>query len=225
MARWGMVIDLARCIGCAGCQMACKSENGTPPGITWCRVEVKDIGKFPSVRRIPLPVQCMHCREPECEKVCPTGATQKLENGIVHVDSEICMGCRACVLACPYGARYFYEEETGYYETLSVFEELAYKRHRVKTVTKCDFCQERIEQGLEKGLKPGVDRAATPACVINCMTKGRFFGDLDDPKSTVSLLVASGRAFQLLPGHPSDPQVYYLTPGTTLSTGRGEDVE
>jgi len=218
MPRYGMVVDLLRCIGCYGCQTSCKAENATPPGVTWARVEVTEMGKYPSVTRLNLPLLCMHCKEPECEKVCPSGATVKGEDGIVTVDDAKCIGCRYCMVACPYGARYFYENERGYFgDVLTPFEEVGYQRHKAGTVLKCDFCKHRIEDGLKKGLTVGVDREATPACVINCMCKARWFGDLDDPESEVSRLVASGQAFQLNPEVGTDPQVYYLPAGRIVS--------
>ncbi len=213
MTRYGMVIDLLRCIGCYGCQISCKAENGTRPGVLWARCEVEEVGKYPQTTRVFLPLLCMHCQEPECEKVCPTGATKKREDGIVFVDENKCIGCRYCMVACPYAARYFTDDSRGYFPgELTPYEMVSYPKHQVGVVTKCTFCNHRIEEGLKKGLKPGVDRAATPACVINCMTEGRYFGDLDDPNSTVSQLIASAQAFQLNPEFGTNPQVYYLPP-------------
>lgn len=218
MPRYGMVIDLLRCIGCYGCQMACKAEQGTPPGVTFARVEVSEVGKYPNVTRLNLPLLCMHCEEPACEKVCPTKATQKREDGIVFVDEEKCIGCKYCMMACPYAARYFVEEEKGYFgdQGLTPFEVYAYKKHKRGVALKCDYCKHRIDEGLKKGLVPGVDREATPACVINCMAKARYFGDLDDPNSEVAQMVASGQAFQLNPEHGTDPKTYYLPAGRTV---------
>ena len=219
MTRYGMVIDLLRCIGCYGCQMACKAENATPPGVTWARVEIKEVGKYPNVSRIMLPLLCMHCEDPECERVCPTKATEKRTDGIVTIDDSQCIGCRYCMMACPYGARYFNEGERTYFPGyVTPFERVGYARHKKGVVFKCDFCAHRIDAGLQKGLKPGVDRETTPACVINCMAKARYFGDLDDPTSEVSRLVAGGQAFQLLPEMGTRPQVFYLPAGRMIQT-------
>lgn len=219
MARWGMVIDLFRCIGCYGCQMSCKAENATPPGVTLARVEISEVGTYPNVTRINLPLLCMHCNEPPCEDVCPTKATQKREDGIVFVDETKCIGCKYCMIACPYGARYFVEEEKGYFgdQGLTPFEEIGYQRHTKGVVMKCDFCRPRIDAGLAQGLTPGIDREATPACVINCMAKARYFGDLDDPNSEVAQLVARGQGFQLKPEQGTDPNVYYLPAGRLVT--------
>jgi Fe-S-cluster-containing dehydrogenase component len=217
MVRYGMVIDLLRCIGCFGCQLACKAENATPKGILWARVEEKEIGKFPSVRKIYLPLLCMHCREPECEKVCPTKATTKREDGIVDIDDTKCIGCRYCMTACPYGSRYFMDGIKSYFDNaITPYEDFGYKKWQKGVTVKCNMCKDRIENGIKRGLNPGIDRAATPACVINCMSKARYFGDLDDPTSEVSRLIATGQAFQLLPEIGTDPQVYYLAPGRLM---------
>jgi Fe-S-cluster-containing dehydrogenase component len=117
------------------------------------------------------------------------------------------------MMACPYGARYFYEEVSYYFgDKPTPHEKRVYCQWTVGTVLKCDFCKDRVDEGRRKGLNPGVDREATPACVVNCMANARFFGDLDDPESTVCRLAASGRGVQLLPELGTNPQVYYLLP-------------
>jgi len=148
MVRYGMVIDLKRCLGCDTCTMACKAANATTRGILWNRVLKYETGKYPHVRLNYLPVLCMHCKEPECEKVCPTGATSKREDGIVAVDNEKCVGCRYCMLACVYASRSFYEEVRTFYPGhMTRFEQTGYDRHRLGTVEKCDFCSERVQAG------------------------------------------------------------------------------
>ncbi len=113
MPRYGMVIDLLRCIGCHGCQMACKAENATPPGITFARVAFQEVGKFPNMAKIMLPLVCMHCDDPACVDACPTGATQKRQDGIVFIDQDKCIGCKYCMMACPYAARYYHDSPSG----------------------------------------------------------------------------------------------------------------
>lgn len=212
MPRYGMVIDLQRCIGCYGCMISCKAEHFLPPGIFWARVLMREEGKYPSVRKIMLPVLCNHCKEAACVKVCPSGATEKREDGIVVVDSDKCVGCRYCMMACPYGSRYYNEDRQRYFpgQGPTPWEKLSDEQLQTGVVMKCTFCVEKIEEGIKKGLKPGVDREATPSCVNNCMTKARYFGDLDDPDSEVSRLIRSQRGRQLHPEHGTDPSVYYI---------------
>src|SRR3989304_6249208 len=88
MERWGMVLDLKRCIGCHACTMACKAENATPPGVFWARVLEKEMGKYPTAKRTFLPVLCNHCQDPPCERVCPTGATYRRAGGGCFVGDE-----------------------------------------------------------------------------------------------------------------------------------------
>ncbi len=204
MPRLGMVIDLKKCAGCYACVAACKAEHATPPGVFWCRVVKQESGTYPRVRRVPLPLQCMHCADPPCEKVCPTGATEQRTDGIVFVDYAKCMGCRACMIACPYQARYFLAELRPYYggQGLTPYEAFGYVANGYVqgTVTKCNFCLERLEAGNE------------PACVANCPGRARYFGDLGDPESDPSRLIRDRRGFQLHPEFGTDPSVYYLPP-------------
>ena len=105
--QYAMVIDTRRCIGCHACTVSCKSENDVPLGHNRCWVEYTEKGSFPNVDRSFLPRLCNHCSQPACVDVCPTGATYKRkEDGIVVVDDDICIGCKYCVHACPYDARY-----------------------------------------------------------------------------------------------------------------------
>lgn len=198
--RLGMVIDLKRCIGCFGCQIACKAENGTRPGTLYARVMRQETGAFPNVRRLSLPLLCMHCSAAPCVEVCPTGASQQRDDGIVFVDPDVCVGCRSCVMACPYGARYYQDAEHVYFREASAtpYETARYQSHPSGVVEKCDFCRHRLERGLE------------PACVANCMCKARIFGDLDDPESEVSRLIREQGGFQLNAELGTDPSVYYL---------------
>jgi Fe-S-cluster-containing dehydrogenase component len=199
--RYGMVIDLKRCISCYACQIACKSENATPPGVLYAWAFRVERGEYPDTEQVYLPMLCNHCDEPSCVDVCPTGATYKRdEDGIVVVDADKCVGCRSCMMACPYHARYYLDQIRAYYpgQGLTPYEEVGYKRHSAGTVEKCNFCVDRLGEGLE------------PACVSNCPAVARIFGDLDDPDSEVSKLVKRGHAFQLLVEMGTQPSVYYL---------------
>ena len=214
MARWGMVINLNRCIGCYGCMVACKQEHFLPPEIFWCRVLIGETGKYPAVTKQIYPVLCNHCDEASCVAVCPTKASTKREDGIVIIDYDKCVGCRSCLIACPYQQRSFYANEKEYFPNQGLTElELIGKElslFQEGTVLKCNFCLERTDGGLNRGLKPGIDRDATPACVNVCPAKARYFGDLDDPESEVSILIKEKRAFQLHPEFGNNPSVFYI---------------
>jgi phenylacetyl-CoA:acceptor oxidoreductase subunit 1 len=215
MVRWGMLIDLKRCIGCYSCIIACKQEHFLPPDIFWNRILVSETGKYPQVTNHVYPVLCNHCREAICVKVCPSEATLQREDGIVHIDYDKCVGCTYCVIACPYQQRIFYSDgDKGYFpgQGLTELELIGKKLYPLQpgTVVKCNFCEEKIDEGIRKGLKPGIDREATPACVNNCPTKARHFGNLDDPKSNLSTLIRQRKGFQLHPEFGTDPSVYYI---------------
>ncbi|MFC2068725.1 sulfate reduction electron transfer complex DsrMKJOP subunit DsrO [Chloroflexota bacterium] len=200
MPRWGMVLDLSRCIGCYACVMACKTENGTPKGVFWAKVLEQEVGKFPSARRVFWPVLCNHCQAPTCVEVCPSGATNQRPDGIVEVDYNKCIGCRYCIQACPYNIRVFMDEIEGYFpKELTPYEKVKYEEWQAGTVTKCTFCVHRVDNNLE------------PACVIACPSGARVFGDLDDPNSKVSMLIRKFRGTQLRPEAATDPSVYYLS--------------
>ena len=207
MARYGMVIDLKRCYGCYSCVMACKQANCTPPGVFWSRVLRGEMGDYPNSVRQALPVLCMQCEEPDCMKVCPTGATYQTEDGIVRVDKNKCIGCKYCMMACPYGARYTVPEYKSYFpeglpiSDYEMFCMLAWEEKSGNGVsTKCDFCIDRRAGGKD------------PACVEVCPAKARVFGDLDDPASEISYLIKTKRGFVLRPEVGTEPKVYYLPP-------------
>ncbi len=217
MVRYGMVVDLRKCIGCYACVISCKQEHFFPPGVYGARVLVWESGKFPMSNKEILPLLCNHCQESICVKVCPTGASIKREDGIVIVDKDKCMGCRYCVIACPYQSRSYYADGKKEYfpgQGLTKWEAIGQELSGLQpgTVVKCDFCVDRIEKGIKMGLKPGIDREATPVCVLNCMAGARYFGDLEDPESEVSRLVVRERhGKQLHPEFGTDPSVYYLS--------------
>jgi Fe-S-cluster-containing dehydrogenase component len=197
--RYGMVIDLKKCIGCDTCTVACKATNATPRGISWNRVLKYETGKYPHSKLNFLPITCMHCEKPECLKACPTGATIKRDDGILMIDSDKCTGCRYCMVVCPYTARRFFDRLVTYYpEHMTPFEKLGYQNHTRGIVQKCDFCLERVEQGLQ------------PSCVVSCTANARFFGNLNDPDSEVSRLIRERKGFVLSPERGTKPSVYYL---------------
>ena len=199
--RWGMAIDLKRCVGCQSCTLACKVENGTPPGIFWMRVLEKEEGTYPVARKVFLPVRCNHCSEPPCVPVCPTGASYKRKkDNLVLINQDKCIGCRACVVACPYQVRFISEDAKGYYgDELTPYEAESYKKWQPRTVQKCTFCVDRLETGRE------------PACVQTCPTRALVFGNLNDTESEIARLVRGRAHFQPRAELGTDPSLYYLT--------------
>jgi Fe-S-cluster-containing dehydrogenase component len=208
MVRWGMVIDLRKCIGCQACTIACKAENLTPRGVYWNRVLKRETGEYPNVSREFLPKPCMHCENPPCVRVCPTEASYKRPDGIVMIDYDKCIGCKYCIAACPYGARTYLDDVGSYFPSagLSQVEEYRSGEHERGVVEKCTFCVDRLEEGLE------------PACVQTCPPQARYFGDLDDPESEVSKLIRTNETVQLFRELGTNPSVYYIprTKGASL---------
>lgn len=176
--RYGMVIDLRRCFGCHACSIACKAEQDVPLGFFKSWVMVSEKGRYPDAKRNFLPVLCNHCDSPPCVAACPTQATKLRRDGIVDLDEEVCMGCKYCIQACPYGVRYI---DPG-----------------ARTVRKCDFCLHRVQQGM------------LPSCVNTCNARARVFGDLNEPGSAVSRLIASETVAVLRPTMNTDPRVFYI---------------
>jgi phenylacetyl-CoA:acceptor oxidoreductase subunit 1 len=208
--RWGMVIDLRRCVGCQTCTIACKQEHALPAGIQWRFVADCEVGQYPDVRRVFLPMQCMHCTEPPCVGVCPTGASRRRDDGIVWVAYETCVGCGYCAVACPYAARHLVREADGYFAEPVPAERATAQPARQGVMTKCTFCKERVDRGRAEGLRPGVDPDATPMCAVACIAGAIVFGDLDDPTSAVARLVVEQPAVPLMPECGTAPSVYYV---------------
>ncbi|MFQ5898246.1 MAG: 4Fe-4S dicluster domain-containing protein [Candidatus Methylomirabilia bacterium] len=209
--HWGMVIDLVRCVGCQTCTIACKQEHGLPADVVWRFVADCEVGQYPDVRRLFLPMQCMHCAEPPCVPVCPTGASRKREDGIVWVEYRNCVGCGYCAMACPYQARHFIHEAKGFFPGGPTPPEQATARpERQGVMTKCTFCVERVDRGMAQGLRPGVDTEATPVCAVACIAGAIIFGDLDDPESPVSRLIKQRGGVRLMTELGTEPCVYYL---------------
>ena len=210
--RWGMVIDKRKCTGCYACTVACIAEYKLPPGVVYRPVMEKEHGSYPNVTREFIPRPCMHCDNPPCVKGCPVKATYKREDGIVVIDYDLCIGCRTCLVNCPYGARTydrgrFYTEGTPVLEAYEKEDFYEYGRRRnrknnaspIGNARKCHFCTSRIEAGV------------LPLCVTSCLGRATYFGDLNDPAALVNSVVV-GRNVEVLKEHlATRPKVVYIS--------------
>ncbi len=222
--RWGMVVDLNRCVGCQTCTIACKHANDTPPGVQWRQVLDVERGTYPDVERLFLVTGCQHCAEPPCVPVCPTGATRQRADGLVTMDYETCIGCGYCAVACPYQARTIVHDREWYYGGAPTAQEShAAHEERIGVANKCTFCVERIDEAADLGLTPGIDLEYTPACSSACIAQAIHFGDFADPSSNVSRLTAGNASFQMHAELGTDPQIRYLYEVPETMPGRSAD--
>jgi molybdopterin-containing oxidoreductase family iron-sulfur binding subunit len=219
--KFTLVIDVGACIGCRRCMWACKEENNIPDTISPLWIEVFELNTTVSMTGHPsaedlkegvttsytesplegkwyLPVQCYHCDNPPCVKVCPTGATFKDKDGLVLINYERCIGCRTCVVACPYSARRFnwFEPEVSPDDINPLVPV-----RPVGVVEKCTFCVHRTRLGK------------LPRCVEVCPVRARHFGNINDPESEVSKILKSNPSFRLLEEVNTGPNIWYITRG------------
>ena len=209
--EWKMVINLEQCIGCRYCIWSCQATNDVPEDDMRWNVGFPERTEGGTDFFMTRP--CMHCQDAPCVKVCPVGATWIREDGIIEMDYDRCIGCRYCQVACPYDVRRFnwkvskvdnpYQPNWGSAEI---------DRRPRGVIEKCTFCSHRIDRGIDQGLSPGVDRAATPACVNACPVGARVFGDANDPASPVSQFLAKHETFRLREDFGTKPNVYYVRP-------------
>jgi Fe-S-cluster-containing dehydrogenase component len=200
MTQLALVIDLNVCVGCHACVTSCKEWNTSgwagpmtderpygadPTGTFFNRVQTFEVGTFPFTETVHFPKSCLHCEDPPCVPVCPTGASYKRpDNGVVLVDYDKCIGCKYCSWACPYGAREIDEQQ--------------------RVMKKCTLCIDRI---TDTSLPPAERK---PACVLACPTSARLFGDVHDPYSEVSIAIRESGGYQLMPEWGTNPANHYL---------------
>lgn len=220
--KWAMVIDLAKCIGCHACTVACVAENKLPPGVVYRPVMEEEIGRYPEVRRRFVPRPCLQCQNPPCVKVCPVTATFKNKQGVTVVNYNRCIGCRYCLVACPYMARTsdfgeWYTKGTPDADGIILGRKAAAKSYEatpaveykkkwplrgkgspIGNARKCHFCLHRLSVGM------------LPACVTSCVGRATFFGNRNDPESLVFELMGSPRVYRLKEELGTKPAVYYL---------------
>ncbi len=178
MPNYGFLIDHRKCIGCHACSTACKSENEVPLGVYRTWVKYVETGTFPDTRRHFQVTRCNHCANPPCVRICPVTAMYQRTDGIVEFDPQVCIGCKACLQACPYDAIYI-DPET-------------------RSAAKCHFCSHRVELGLK------------PACEVVCPEQAIVSGDLDDPTSLISRLVAREPVTVRKPEQGTAPKLFYI---------------
>ncbi len=226
MAKWVMVIDLDKCTACQACVVACQVENNIPIAgpdeterqriIRWMEIIPFIYGEYPDVRMRLLPRPCMQCDNPPCTKVCPVRATMLGPEGIVAQIYPRCIGCRYCTSACPYTVKYFNWHTPSWPEEMrnSLNPDVSVRPAGV--VEKCTFCIHRLQKAREKAAAEGRQLREgdyIPACVQTCPSCAMYFGDSENPKSIVSDLIKSPRAFRLLEEIGTEPKVYYLSEG------------
>ncbi len=177
MTRMGFLLDSDSCIGCHACTVACKSEHDVPLGVNRTWVKYIETGSFPNVSRHFSVMRCNQCDDAPCMTICPTSALYRTDNGVVDFNDDDCIGCKSCMNACPYDALFI--------------------NPATQTANKCNFCNHRLEVGLE------------PSCVIVCPTEAIKVGDLDDPLSEISRIVARDDVAVRAPEQNTKPKVYY----------------
>jgi Fe-S-cluster-containing dehydrogenase component len=208
--RWGMAIDSSKCpADCVDCITACHTTHNVPDfgnpkdEVKWIWQE-PFAAAFPNeshsylgkpLKRLRLPVLCNQCANPPCVRVCPTKATFQRPDGIVIMDYHRCIGCRLCMAACPYGAR-----SMNYRDPLPFIRKINpdFPTRTKGVVEKCNFCEERLVRGL------------VPACVQACAKKAMVFGDLENPRSEIRLLVEKRFNLRRRANLGTQPQIYYI---------------
>lgn len=177
MTTYGFIIDQDACIGCHACTVACEAEHDVPLGVDRTWVKYIESGTFPDTQRKFSVMRCNHCADAPCVSVCPTTALFTRDDGIVDFASDNCIGCKACMNACPYDALYIDPVE--------------------QTAAKCNYCAHKVDVGLE------------PACVSVCPTQAIVAGDMDDPVTRISRMLARENLAVRAPEQGTNPKLFY----------------
>ena len=226
--RLAMVIDLQRCVGCGACVIACKNENNVKQDVAWASRISRTVGQFPNVKYEYIPTLCNHCEKAPCVTGCPTGAMHKADGDITMHDPDKCIGCRYCIINCPYGVIQFNEEEVHrfwsndkplieggtpsasevtqtvggrvlpYYNPARELSNPGTGIRRRGIVEKCTLCDHRVVKG------------ELPYCVEACPANARIFGDLNDPNSEVSKILSKFHSWRLKEDLGTEPKVFYV---------------
>ena len=228
--RYTLVVDLDRCNGCGSCATACAVENNLPPapersnektGVVWLRVREAATPAASGERSTFVPIPCQQCDEPPCVEVCPQRAIEyDPRTGIVGQIPVRCLGCRYCMIACPYHTRSFNWWSPEWPEGMeaSLNPDVSIRQRGV--VEKCNFCVQRLQAARAKAAaagKTGIDPADyVPACVEACPSRALSFGDAADPASEVARLAKDGESFRLLASLGTGPKVVYRSSDPTV---------
>jgi len=182
--NYGFIIDNRKCIGCHACTVACKQEHDLPIGVNRTWVKYVEKAEFPNTRRIFSVQRCNHCANAPCVEICPVTALWQRKDGIVDIDGNRCIGCKACMQACPYDAIYIHPDDL--------------------TAAKCNYCAHRVEVGL------------APPCVTVCPVHAIIAGDMDDPNTEITQMLAHHQVQVRKPEKGTQPKVFYIE-GDTAS--------
>jgi len=208
--HWGMVINLDTCIGCEYCLRSCSAVNDVAVVKPW-NIVVEEKNSAGNTFYFSRP--CLHCQNAPCVEVCPVRATYHRDDGLVVMDYDRCIGCRYCQIACPYDARTFnWEKRADINPYVPTYGTPEVDRRPRGVVEKCTFCIHRIDKALNSGKVPGEDPEASPACVSICPVGARVFGNLNDPESRISTIIAENPTIRLREDLGAEPSVYYIPP-------------
>jgi molybdopterin-containing oxidoreductase family iron-sulfur binding subunit len=226
--KLAMVIDLQECVGCGGCVIGCKNENNVKENVAWASRIIRTVGQFPNVKYEYIPTLCNHCENAPCVKGCPTRAMHKAEGDITMHDPDKCIGCRYCIINCPYGVIFANDEEghrfwsddvhliegsttsaievvqkvggrvLPYYNPARELSKRGTGIRRKGIPEKCTLCDHRVVKG------------ELPYCVEVCPANARIFGDLNDPNSKVNEILSKYNSWRLKEDLGTEPKVFYV---------------